>query len=158
MRAGVGTDIGSLPSRQRAILIVALERFAIIRALVTEDGAIGIELGRIPHQMIPVVVPGFMTEMADQRAVGFAHCLAVFFAGGIVSFSNIDGDQAMFVAGQHALGLAVSGQCVGLEFETQSGAGFFDQVANAEPEFLDRIEQPPLGLLERCPVPTVFVR
>ena len=52
---------------------------------------------------------------------------------------------------QHPPGLAIGRQHVSLELEAQGALGRIDEIADAEPELDDRIEQPPLGLLQRRP-------
>jgi hypothetical protein len=51
-------------------------------------------------------VPDLVTEMAQQGAVGLVHCDAELFEVDVIAFDQIQGDQAVVVAGQDSLVLA----------------------------------------------------
>ena len=56
------------------------------------------------HQAIPVVVRDLVAEMTEQGAVGLAHLPPHALAFGIVGLGQVDGDEAVVMAGHHRLG------------------------------------------------------
>ncbi len=59
-----------------------------------------------------------MAEVTEQRPVGLAHLAAAALALGIVGFGDIDGDEAVLVAGQNR-DVALRAVLVGDEVERQ---------------------------------------
>ena len=101
MRGGVLRDKMLLPVGGRAFLVVALERLAVILPVVAEHRAAFIQPAAIAHQNVPIMMPDLVAEMAEQRAIGFAHGDAAFLALGVVGFDQRDGDPALVMAGQN---------------------------------------------------------
>ena len=80
---------------------MTLQRLPVVFPVVAEDGAALVEPSSIPHQPVPVVMTDLVPEVADQRPVGLAHLGAPLFALGVVSLRDVDGDEAVVMAGQH---------------------------------------------------------
>ena len=64
---------------------MSLKCCVIVLALIAEDGAAAIDLAAIAHELIPIVMPNLMPEMAEQRAISFAHGNAIPLSGYVVS-------------------------------------------------------------------------
>jgi hypothetical protein len=91
------------------------------------------------------VVRDLMTEMAKQGAIGLAHLVAAPLALGVVGLGEIDGDQAVFVPGQHrrrAIGEKIEGHAFRV-----FGAG-----GEGQSQLQERVEQPVLGGLHHAPM------
>src|SRR4051812_20374141 len=99
MRAGVGRDEPLRPMRRRAVVIVVLQRLAVIRLLVAEYVAEFADERRVRDQPVPIVVRDLVPEVPEQGPVWLAHLAPRAFAFGIVGFREIDGDEAIVVAG-----------------------------------------------------------
>jgi hypothetical protein len=65
--------------------------------MVAEDGAAFV-LAPAFDQLIPIVVPDFVTKMADQGTLCFAHRHTQPFALDVVSLADVDRDPASRVA------------------------------------------------------------
>ncbi len=77
------------PIRRRALLVVALQRLPVIGPFVAERGAKRFEFAAVAHQTVPIIMPDLMAEMADQRAIGFAHRRAARLPLAIVGFCYV---------------------------------------------------------------------
>lgn len=102
--------------------------------------------------MIPVVVGQFMAEMADQGAVRFVEGFAMFFAIIIIGFGDIEGDEALGVAGD-------DGRAIGdgfEEIEGEAGLRFFVLRDNGEAEVEEIDEDPAFGGFDVADAPDVL--
>jgi hypothetical protein len=89
--------------------------------------------------------------MAEQGAVGLAHLAAALFALGIVGFGDIDGDQAVVVAGQHLGDRAVGIGHIGQEIEGQSEFRVFRPALQRQAQAEHGVEQVVLGNFQLAP-------
>ena len=151
VRGRVGGDVALRPVGRRALVVVALQRLAIVRPLVAEDGAIGVLLARVAHEAIPVVVAHLVTHVADQGPVGLAHLRAPALAFGIVALGDVDGDQPVGVARQHWRHGAVGVLLVGEKVEAEAVLGVLGRRGLGQVPADDRIEEVALGLFEAAP-------
>jgi hypothetical protein len=67
---------------------VALERLAVVGAVVAEDLAGPVQPAAVAHQPVPVPVADLVPEVAEQRAVGLAHRDAPLLAPRIVGLGQ----------------------------------------------------------------------
>ena len=148
MRAGVGGDETLLPIRRRPVGVMALQRRAVVLALVAEQLPERLDVGRIAHQAVPVVVRDLVAEMAEQRAVGLAHLPPHALALGIVGLGEVDGDEAVVVAGHHRLGRRAVRRQLRQEVERQPVLRILQLGLQRQPELEQRVEQPVLGELD----------
>src|SRR5277367_76780 len=93
MRTGVGADVGIAPNGRRTLTVMTLQRCVVVDALVAENGAKVIEPTAVAHQSIPVVMAHFVSEMADERPVGFAEGVAALLALRVIAFGNVQRDD-----------------------------------------------------------------
>ena len=130
MSGRIGADIVLLPIRRCAILVMRLQRLAIIHAVIAKNRAALVQPPTVAHQHIPEVVADFMPEVTKQRAVRFAHFGAAPFTLRVVSFFQGYGDQAIVVAGSTLgpVGLGLSARkskakpCSGSSMRTTNGS------------------------------------
>ena len=101
MGAGVGADEALLPVGGRGALVVRLERLGVVGALVAEDAPELLERRRARDQPIPVVVAALVAHVPEQRPIRLVERRPPLLALGIVGFGDVDGDDAVGVAGQH---------------------------------------------------------
>ena len=113
------------------------------------------------HQAIPVVVRDLVAEMTEQGAVGLAHLPPHALAFGIVGLGQVDGDEAVVVAGHHRLGRRAVGRRAvwrrsGQKIERQPVLGILQLGLQRQPKLEQRVEQPVLGELDLAPVRLVL--
>ena len=94
--------------------------------------------------------------MTEQRAVGLAHLPPHALAFGIVGLGQIDGDEAVVVAGHHRLGRRAVGRRRGQKIERQPVLGILQLGLQRQPKLEQRVEQPVLGDLDLAPVRLVL--
>src|SRR5262245_57286540 len=94
-----------------------------------------------------------VAEVAKQGAVGLVQLEATPLALCVVRFFEIDGDQAVEMAGEDTGGGAVSR--IGQEFEGQAAGWFIRLAAYRQLQPEEAVNQPTLGDFE--PVPCFFV-
>ena len=95
----VGTDVALLPVGRYALLTMPIEGFGVTGAFIAEQSTKRLKSLTFDKQSIPVVVTDFMTEMPEQRAIGFAHLHPYLFAVRVIGFLDIEGDQAVGISG-----------------------------------------------------------
>src|ERR1700754_263910 len=96
MGGGVHADIVVLPVGWRALVIMLLERLAIVEPVVAEQGTAGRKAAGLgAHQPVPEIVPGFMAEMAEKGAIRLAHLATHFLARRIIGLPDRQSDQAL---------------------------------------------------------------
>ena len=90
-----------------ALAVVAVQRLLIVGLGIAEEllGP-GQVLRRRADQPVEVVVTDLVAEVAEQRAVRLVHRDAQLLAVHVVTLGKIQGDHAVFVAGEHLLELA----------------------------------------------------
>ena len=129
------------------VRIIVLQRLVIVAPLVAEDAAKLLEMRRIGNQAVPVIMPDLVTEMTERRAVQLAHLMAAAFALRVVGFGEIDGDDAVGMAGHHRRG---GRRGIGEKLKGQA-AGTFRLGLERQPKLKQRVEQPMLGDFEGAP-------
>ncbi|KAF1057161.1 MAG: hypothetical protein GAK39_06368 [Variovorax sp.] len=147
MHAGVAAHETLRPVGRRALVVVLLQRGAVVGALVAEQRAEVLEPGRGPHQQVPVVVADLVAEVAHQRAVGLAHLGADALAHRVLGLLGIEGDDAGVVAGHHVR----AARHVAQEVEGQAMHRIGMAAHHRQPQREQLRDQAPLGLLELAP-------
>ncbi len=103
MHGGIGADMLLPPRPGHLPLGVMLrQRLLIGPAFVAEGRPERIELGSVSHQPIPEIMPDLMPEVTQERAVGFGEVMPAALAGGVIRLDQIEGDQAIHMAGDDA--------------------------------------------------------
>ena len=129
---------------------MALQRFAVVGALVAEYRAARLEAARVAHQPIPVIVPDFVAEMADQRAVRLAERRAPLLTLGVVAFGDVERDQAVVVTGHHSARAAAAGPR-SRKSNANPRSGIVDLVGMRQPPAQQRAEHIALGEFDLAP-------
>lgn len=95
------------PSR-RTVLIMMIQSFGVTGAVIAKQVTEAVLPVRVGNQTISIVMPYFMKEMSEQRAIAFLHLHAHLLTDGTVCFLYVEGDQAvgMTSGGQIALQIA----------------------------------------------------
>jgi hypothetical protein len=79
-------------------------------------------------------MPDLVAEMAEERAVGLSHVLAMALALGVVGLGDVDGDQALAMA-RHGLRILAKRRAgVGEEVEGEPGLRIFDLLVSGSPK------------------------
>nr|GEZ30648.1 hypothetical protein [Tanacetum cinerariifolium] len=107
VHGGVGADVMLLPVGRGTVLIMMVQGIGVAGAVVAEQVAEAVLPVGVGDQAIPIVMTHFMTEMPEQCAVGFVHLHAHLLTDGVVGFFDIEGDQAIGVAGGGQVALDV---------------------------------------------------
>src|SRR6201991_1412343 len=95
---GVGRDAVLGPVGRGAVLVVAIHGLLIVGALVAEQAAVALALGRVlGTENGLVVVADFVAQVTEQGAVGLAHLGADLLAVRVVGFGEVEGDDAVAV-------------------------------------------------------------
>ena len=147
MHAGVAAHEALRPVGRRALVVVPLQRGAVVGALVAEQRAEVLEPGRGQHQQVPVVVADLVAEVAHQRAVGLAHLGADALAHRVLGLLGIEGDDAGVVPGHHVR----AARHVAQEIEGQAVHRVGMAAHHGQPQREQLRDQAPLGLLELAP-------
>ena len=92
MHAGIGADATLRPVRRRPRLVVLLQGGVVVRGVIPEEGPDLAEPRAALDQAIPVVVPAFVPEMAEDGAVGFGHPGAHLLADDGVGLGDVERD------------------------------------------------------------------
>ena len=153
VRTGVAAHETLFPIGHRAGFIVTLERIAVVFALVAEQRAVAVDPFGIGHQAVEIIVAAFMAEVTQQRAVAFMHLFARALALGRIGFGDVQGDQAIVVAGHHALVRHAVFQ--ELEGQARFGLGFFR--GRGQVQLRQREQQAALGRFKTRPQYSVFL-
>ncbi len=83
---------------------MASQRLVVVGALVAEQRVKALQPGGVvADQPVPIIVAELVAEMAEQRAVVLAHLGAHLLALGGIGLGDVERDQPVVVAGQHAL-------------------------------------------------------
>src|SRR5690606_19867567 len=96
---GIRTDEAVLPVGTWTLVVIALQRRAIIFSVVAKDGAAGLQSVCIAYELVPDEVTDFVAEMAEHCAVRLVHIGAHLFARSIVGLSRTNGDQPLVMTG-----------------------------------------------------------
>src|ERR1700735_4862788 len=119
VRRSVCADVVVLPIQRRPILIVYLERGAIILAVVAKHRTAFLQPATVPDQYVPEIVADLMTEVAEQGPVRLTHLRAAALAHDIVRFFQGYGNDAIVMAREDlrssrgtAAGEEIEGQAV----------------------------------------------
>ena len=152
VHGGVGADAGVVPIRARAVLVVLVEGVGVTGAFVAEQVAKRWKPVAVGDQPIPIVMADFMAKVAEQGAVRFAHLHTDFFAVGVVGFLDVEGDQAVGMAGGRRVAFQVDAD----EVEGQAVV-FVDAFGHDLQAQADQLRhQPALGGLDLAPALGVF--
>ncbi len=147
VHGGVGTDEGRLPVGRRTLFIVALQRGAVIGALIAEQTAVIVEPWAARNQPVPIVVANFVAEMAKQGAIGFLQLDARLLAHVIVGFSDVQGDQPVGMAGYRELTIEIRAEKV----ECQAAIRVIVFAEQRQTEVQQLRHQPALGHFQARP-------
>src|SRR5262249_38537378 len=104
VRAGVGAEKTLLPIRRSAFLIITLERFAVVFALVPNTLAEAIDPITVFDQPVPVIMSPFVAKVAQYRPVRFMQLQAPFLALRVVGLRHVKGNDAVLVSRQNRRG------------------------------------------------------
>src|SRR6185503_3545562 len=91
------------PVRRRPFLVVPLLFGGVVQRLVTKEGTERIET-EVLDQPVPEVMADLVSEVTEECAIGLAHLLTRLLAKRIVSFGDVDGDEAFAVTSEDRLG------------------------------------------------------
>ena len=130
-----------------------LECVAIILALVAEQCAVAVDPWCIGNQAVEIIVAALVAEVTQQRAVTFVHLFARALALGRIGFGNVESDEAIVVAGHHAL----VGHAVFEELECQAGVGLGFFRGRGQVQLRQREQQAALGGFEARPQDAVLL-
>ena len=108
MRRRIMADVVVLPVRRGSVGIVVLQGLLIIGLFVAEKSAEAVKIISIADQAVPVIVANLVPKMSEQGTQGLFHCIANFFADGVVRFGDVQRDETIFMAG-HDFGDAAVG-------------------------------------------------
>lgn len=104
VHGGVAADVVRGPVGGWAGGVVALQGLAVVGAFVAEQLAKLLQGGGIVREeQVPVKVAHFVPQVAEQGAVGLVQVGAPAGALGVVGFGDVEGDEAVGVAGHHGL-------------------------------------------------------
>jgi hypothetical protein len=67
-------------------MVVTAQCCAVIHCIVAENFPTSIELPAITYQQIPIMVPHFMPEMAEEGSVRFSHLQPALFSFNVIGF------------------------------------------------------------------------
>ena len=126
---------------------MAFQGFAVILALVAEQGPKRFYAAGSQHQSIPVIVPRFVAKMAQQCAVGLVQVHAVAQALRVVGFRHVDGDGPAGMAGEYGL----APRPVGQKRIAWPGVGRVAIVHTLQPQPGERIEELAFGRFQARP-------
>ena len=97
-------------------------------------------------------MPDLVAEMTEQRAIGLAHLIAAALAFCVVGFGEIDGDDAIGMAGHDG---EPEGATSARNSKRQTG-GILRLRLERQPKLKQRVEQPVLRDFERPPFVEIF--
>jgi hypothetical protein len=119
---------------------VALERRAVVLALVAEELAAALAGAALGHEQRPVVVTDLMAEVPEHGPVALAQLLAQGLAMRVVGLCHVERDHAGGVAGRDRRALA------GEQLEGQAALALAPAL-HRQRELAELEEQPALGRL-----------
>ncbi len=154
VRCSVAADEALFPVGDRTVLVVPLECVAIILALVAEQRAVAVDPWCIGNQAVEIIVAALVTEVTQQRAITFVHLFARALALGRIGFGDVQRDQAIVVAGHHAL----VGHAIFEELECQAGIRLDFFRGRGQVQLRQREQQAALGGFEARPQDAVLLR
>ena len=98
---------------------MAIERGGVVGLFIAECGAKRRDARGVADQAIEEIMPGFMAEMAEQRAIRLVKRGACFLSMRVVGFGDVERDDAVVMARHYAVTLRVAFEK--LKFEAALG-------------------------------------
>src|SRR4051812_45675373 len=98
MRRGVGADVARLPIGGRALLIIILQRGAVVARFIAKEFAEAVQMRGVRHEFAPIVMSNLVSQVPEQRAKRFAQGDTPPFTLAIISLGNVDCDYTFVVA------------------------------------------------------------
>ena len=141
MHRRVGRDEVGLPPGRSALRVVPVQGRLVVGVGVAEQR---LELGAVgprPREHAEVVVPDLVAEVPEQGAVGLVHGDAQLLAVHVVALGEVEGDDAVGVAGRHRVLVARE------QVEGQPTLGVGAPVGDRQPELQQLDDEPALGPL-----------
>ena len=92
-----------MPVGRCAVVVIGLQGFAVILAVVAEHRPASLEAAAVADQPVPEIVARFVAEVAEQGALGFVHGHTALLAIGVIRFGQRDGEEAVIMS-RHDLG------------------------------------------------------
>ncbi|MNR26686.1 hypothetical protein D3C85_1439180 [compost metagenome] len=126
---------------------MALQCLAVAFALVTEQVAKAVEPMAVGNQTVPIVVTDFMTQVAQQGAIGFVQLHPHPLAPVIIGLAHIEGDQAIGMTGHWCVALKIDAD----EIERKARATLLAFRLHRQAQVQQLRGQPALGGFQLAP-------
>ena len=92
-----------------------------------------------------------VAEVAEQRAIRLFHGVPDGFARGVVGLGDVEGDDAVVVAGKNFGSAAVRIYKIGKETKGEAALRIFFLIGDRKVEPDQAVNEPALGAFDECP-------
>jgi hypothetical protein len=129
--------------------VVSLEGLGVVLLLIAKPGAKWDDPWTVLDQSVPIIMPDFVTEMAQEGAIGLVQLEPPLFALRVVRLRHIDGDDPIGIPGEYWSGFRRRGIGKKLISQAMLRADGLRRDRASQPQ--ETIEEAPLRSLEFIP-------